>query len=309
MSFPFDDFTNPFATPEVIAVDIKTFLNQKLPKKQFLLSPWLAESGLAQVHAYRGVGKTYFALNVAVAVATGGSFLGWNCPKPKRVLYIDGEMSAIDMQSRLKEIVGDKKIDTEYLKLVTPDLQKNYSPELGTPRGQEALHNATDEADLIIVDNIATLCRTGQENDSDSWGPVQRWALSMRAKGKTVLFIHHSNKSGHQRGTSSREDVLDTVIALKKPKNSEASEGASFEVHFEKNRGFAGKDAEPFHATLDTTSGEHKWIKTSLQDSTFQKCIALQREGFNNNEIAEEIGCHKSRVSRHLKRARDEGLI
>ena len=58
--------------------------------------------------------------------------------------------------------------------------------------------------------------------------------------------IFHANKSGGQRGTSSREDVMDTVIALRPPKEHTAQGGAIFEVHIEKSRGVAGDALEPF---------------------------------------------------------------
>ena len=54
------------------------------------------------------------------------------------------------------------------------------------------------------------------------------------------LSVHHANKNGMQRGTSKREDVLDTVIVLKRPADYTPEHGARFEVHFEKSRGFFG---------------------------------------------------------------------
>src|SRR5262249_29732034 len=106
------------------------------------------------------------------------------------------------------------------------------------------------DAYLIIVDNLSTLCRGLRENEADSWGPVQEWALRLRAAGKSVLFIHHAGKGGAQRGTSRKEDVLDTVISLRRPLDYDASQGARFEVHFTKSRGFFGDEASPFEAWL-----------------------------------------------------------
>ena len=59
--------------------------------------------------------------------------------------------------------------------------------------------------------------RTGRENEAEGWLPVQDWALGHRRAGRSVLFIHHAGKGGLQRGTSRREDVLDTVIGLRRP--------------------------------------------------------------------------------------------
>ena len=63
-----------------------------------------------------------------------------------------------------------------------------------------------------MVDSLSTLCRSGVENESESWLPVQEWALRLRRNGVSVLFVHHAGKSGKQRGTSRREDVLDTIF-------------------------------------------------------------------------------------------------
>ena len=293
----------------IVATDIDSFLKMDIPPRTCIMSPWLPSSGLTQVYAYRGVGKTFFALNVAYAVATGGDFLGWKCPTPKRVLYIDGEMPASDMQARLKLIKGEDQIISHNFKLITPDLQDIITPNLANYESQQEIESYTCEADLIVVDNISTLCRTGKENDSDNWTPVQQWALKMRSEGRSVLFIHHANKSGTQRGTSGREDVLDTVIALKKPTGGSPTEGANFEVHFEKNRGFAGTDAQAFYAKLFIDNCEQKWSRESISDSSFNRCIEMAKNGVTRTEISTKLGIHKSNVSRHLKKAREEGLL
>src|SRR3712207_8616616 len=45
-------------------------------------------------------------------------------------------------------------------------------------------------------------------------------------RSRAVLFIHHQGKGGTQRGTSRKEDVLDTVIALRRPDDYSPAEGA-----------------------------------------------------------------------------------
>lgn len=293
----------------IVAVNIDDFITMSIPPRTCLMSPWLPSGGLTLIYAYRGVGKTFFSLNIAYAVATGGTFLGWQCTEPKRVLYIDGEMPASDMQERILQIRDTNQGEPIRFKLITPDFQKYIIPNLATDEGQQELESFTNQADLIVVDNISTLCRTGKENDSDQWTPVQQWALKMRSEGRSVLFIHHANKNGGQRGTSGREDVLDTVIALKKPQGSTPEEGANFQVHFEKNRGFSGVDAQPFNARMTIVDGKQHWLRESIADTTFARCVKLHNEGHSQAEIADKIGIHKSNVSRHIKRANEEGLI
>lgn len=308
---PASPYSDSLCSPTVIT--IHDFLAKELPPRKLLLDPWLPEQGLAMIHAYRGVGKTHLALNIAYAVATGGNFLTWEAPQAAGVLLLDGEMPAPALQERLAAIVArfDKE-PTAPFKIITPDLQpKDRSAfNLGSVEDQEGLEPALEGISLIVVDNLATLCRTGKSNDAESWLPVQDWALRQRASGRSVLFIHHSGKAGSQRGTSAKEDVLDTVIGLRRPSDYEADQGARFEVHFEKARGFMGLDAQPIEVTLRATDqGQDEWIGEPLEDCIYDRVVELKKEGLSQKEIAEEVERNKSNVSRMLKRAKEEGLI
>jgi RecA-family ATPase len=262
------------------------------------------------VYAPRGIGKTFFALNVAYAVATGGEFLGWKAERPRSVLYLDGEMVASEMQNRLRRISKHDKEECE-LRLLTPDFQEYGMPNLSESSGQRAIEGHVNLADLIIVDNIASLCRGGSENETEAWQPVQQWALALRAMGKSVLFVHHSGKSGKQRGTSSREDVLDTVVELKLPSDYVSDEGARFEVHFNKHRSFYGNEAKPFEARLTSNKeGEHEeWLVSPLAKGNYEQVVELFNTGVSQADISKRLNLDKSTVSRHVKRARAEGEI
>ena len=295
----------------VVAVKIDEFLSLELPPRKNLLDPWLPVQGLAMVYAYRGVGKTHFALGLAHACASGGQFLGWRAQEPVGVLYLDGEMPATVMQERLSAIIAseDKEPTAPFI-LVTPDLQPEGMPRIDTADGQDAIEEVlTQEIKLIVVDNISTLCQA-EENKADAWTPVQAWVLKQRAKGRSVLLIHHAGKSGTQRGTSRREDVLDTVIALKRPANYQPDQGAVFEVYFEKARGLYGEDVKPIEARLTTDEyGRLSWTTKPVDESVFERVVSLLNEEMAQKDIAAELGIHKSTVSRHAKKAREMGLV
>lgn len=160
-----------------------------------------SSAGLAMIYATRGIGKTHVALGIAYAVTSNTAFLGWHPTKARSVLYLDGEMPAGLMQERLAALVdANKSPIIASFKLMTPDIQTGAMPDLATPKGQVMLETHLVGIELIIVDNISTLCRNTRENEADSWLPVQEWALRMRASGKSVLFIHHAGYGGNQRG-------------------------------------------------------------------------------------------------------------
>jgi AAA domain/Bifunctional DNA primase/polymerase, N-terminal len=297
--------------PALCVVNIAEFLSRSFPPRVSLLVPWLPQQGIVLVHGWRGVGKTFFDLGVAVAVVTARKFLKWAAPAARRVLYIDGEMPAPVMQERLARIFANAEAppDPDYLRLLTPDLQAGSMPDLSTTEGQAALEPHLDGVDLIIVDNISTICRSGVENDAESWLSAQGWALTQRRLGRAVLFVHHDSKDGRQRGTSKREDVLDTVIALKRPADYRASDGARFEVHFEKNRGFYGAEAEPFEAALTDEDGRLRWTIKSIEERTTERVAALLGEGMTQRDVAKKLGVGVGTVSRHAKKARGRGLL
>jgi putative DNA primase/helicase len=122
--------------------------------------------------------------------------------------------------------------------------------------------------------------------------------LAQRRAGRTVLFIHHAGKSGKQRGTSRKEDILDTVVALRAPSDWSATRGAYFEVHFEKSRGFFGAAAEPFVAELKGSTWKVSEIESSVDPETL---MALQSQGLTLREISKRTGLSKSTVQRRLK--------
>jgi hypothetical protein len=180
------------------------------------------------------------------------------------------------------------------------DLCEEGGPDLGTIEGQDQLEPHLGDAELIVVDNLSTLARTGKENEAEGWGIIQSWALRQRRKGRSVLFIHHAGKGGDQRGTSKREDVLDTVIRLSHPDDYEPTDGARFLVTFTKSRGIFGTDVEPFEARLC----DGKWTCEDTTELLQAEVMALLAEGKSLRDVAGELGLNKNKVARIRDRAK-----
>jgi len=293
-------------------LSVAQFLELDIPPRELVLAPWLPEKGLVMVHSPRGVGKTHFALAVAYAVATGGEFLGFKATRPRRVVYLDGEMPANAMQHRLAALVasfrGDPP-DPSYFKILSADLIDGGLPDLADAAGQREIDAAIGDAELILADNISTLVRSGKENEAEGWLPVQGWALAHRRAGRSALFVHHAGKGGLQRGTSRREDVLDSVISLRRPQDYQPEQGARFELHFEKSRGFFGDDARSFEARYEERDGTALWTRTEIADAELGRVVDALRDGMSIREAADALGVHRAKVERLKKKAVKGGLI
>ena len=289
----------PAYTKGLTVLDGAQLLSAEFPPRSLMLAPWLPEKGLAMIYSPRGVGKTWVALSIAHAIASGGEFLCWRAPGPRRVLYIDGEMPAAMLQERYATVVAASMRDAprENFRLVAADVQPDGLPDLADAEAQRFYEAAIADAELIIVDNLSTVARGLRENEADAFGPVQSWMLAMRAAGRSVLLVHHAGKGGGQRGTSRKEDVLDTVISLSRPPGYSATEGARFEVRFTKSRGFWGRDAEPFEARF----ADRRWTTAEIVAEDSDKVLAaLQADGLSIRAIAERSGLSKSEVHRRL---------
>ena len=281
-------------------------LKLELPPRSFLLEPWLQTGALVMVHAERGRGKTFFALSTAISVASGRAFGPWETPRPYKVAYIDGEMPAVDMQERMQSLSGNSKASKANLKCLLHGVQSGQIPDLATVEGQKAIEPDLEDVDLIILDNLSTLVRSGIENEAESWQVVQDWLIRLRSMGKTVLLVHHSGKKGAQRGTSKREDVMDVVIKLQRTGDYTPEQGARFRVEFEKARNLHGPEVEPISLVLKRRRyGGYVWEileeATTESEIKTEEILRLHSEGKSQSQIASIVGKSQSTVSRTLK--------
>jgi putative DNA primase/helicase len=222
-------------------------------------------------------------------------------------------MPAEALQERAKAMVAASAClppAPDFFRLLSMDRQElGISLNLALPRCQALVEDELEGIDLMILDNISTLVNSGRENDAESWNEMQAWLLSLRRQGKTVLLIHHAGRGENARGTSKREDVLDTVIQLKHPEDYDAEDGARFEVHLTKARGVHGDDALPFEAKLEEINGRPFWTCSILRDKILDQIEELSRTGGTVREIAQETGLSKSKVNRLQAKLRAEGRL
>ena len=283
-----------------------------IPEREMVLSPIVPAKGLAMIYAARGVGKTQIGIGASYAVATGGSFLRWSASKPRRVLYIDGEMPARALQDRINILAssGGTMPSPDYFRFLAMDMQElGTSCNLAAPEDQKAIEAELKGSELVVFDNLSTLVSAGRENDAESWDAMQSWLLHLRRRGVSVLMIHHAGRGENARGTSKREDVLDTVIHLKRPEDYIATEGARFEVHLTKARGVFGDDAAPFEAKLEMVDGKSIWTMRGIQDQEVEQVLDMSNARMTVRDISQELGLSKSKVSRIQAKLKEDGRM
>jgi putative DNA primase/helicase len=302
------------AAEMVRPLGMEDFISLRFPPRQFLLKPWLTTTGLTMIDAAAGHGKTWLALSIAYAVASGRPLLEWPCERAGKVLYVDGELPGELLQTRLK-LLGPPLPETS-LRVVSHsqfEMRSALILDLGTQDGRALLDQyiETCDIDLIILDSVSTLVRSGTDNDVESWRAIQEWSLKHRARGRAVIYLHHHGRSGNPRGTSAREIVLDTRIKLVRDDTLSTENESALRLEFPKAREFYGNDAAPMIAFLSTRGGVVTWRRESVKDNTRERVAELRKQGWKQTDIAKELGLSKGRISqivKDLQRAEAKGV-
>lgn len=276
---------------------------REIVRPEPIVSPLICRASLGLVYGPRGGGKSWLMQQLVYSAASGEDFLKYPIVKPVIAVYADGEM--LDWERRRRflrmEGAGEKGATGDRLHIIRPNFDGGVLPDLETSDGQRVLEELLPKGtELLVIDNLSAWCRSGRE-DAESWRKVQEWALRMRAKGLAIVFVHHANKRGKQRGTSMREDALDYVIALREAPGS--SGGIRFEMHFEKIRHLPKHKVKPMLLRYRIQKGNPaKWIvKAIAPDEKALQVKFLQEKGFSNIEIARKLKVSRATVQRYVK--------
>tara|TARA_B100001093_G_scaffold265013_1_gene253401 strand:+ start:162 stop:1286 length:1125 start_codon:yes stop_codon:yes gene_type:complete len=299
-------------------------INANIPEKRFLVSSFLPSSSFGMVYAPRGIGKSWFAFGLAKAIATGtDTFLGWKIHEAGDVLFVDGEMSLVDLKERTQAIFGSQGSSMFHL-MPSEKLYQNGTPIcLDMPQEHEAIlqllgymEEANKRPKLIVLDNLSTLRRGVNENDNSETEKLLSFLVKLRHMGYAVLVVHHTNKAGEQRGASIIEVPMDYIIKLAPPDKTDAAfqKGACFNVVFTKvrnrlpqNRDFLCELTEQENGNLDFL------INNSLtevpHEVTLLRVIADGHARPSTRVFSEKLGFSVGKISKLTKKLRSEGAL
>lgn len=303
-------------------VSAADLFQMNVPEKEFLVSTFMPTKSFGMVFAPRGLGKSWFAMALAVAIAQGRSeFLGWKIHRQGRALYIDGEMALADVRQRFIELSGHGDI-TNLFVLPSEKLYMDGRPIcLDQQQEQEAIVQLLQQLDaegnridLIIFDNLSTLRRGKDENSNSETQALIDFAIELRHRGYAVLFVHHANKSGEQRGASILEVPMDYVIQLKKlDKPSPFVKGAQFSVEFSKVR---GKVPEAFNFVAHLEQDQDGQLSFSVTHAAevddeilLLRAIAESEAKLSQHRLAAILGFSIGKTNRLVQEAKGNELL
>lgn len=284
--------------------------NFKIPPRMSIVGEWFKEYDLGFIHARRGLGKTWFSLGLATAIANNTGFGPWKTYTQLPVLYVDGEMAFESIQQRIEGMGASDNLYVLNHQSLFHDKQKPLN--LADPTAQEAITSLclNNGIKVVILDNLSCLFSGIKENDNDAWEVVLPWLLLMRNHGISVIIVAHSGRDGkNMRGASRREDAADFIIRLEDVDDiSEISNGARFVSVFTKNR--HSPTDESRYEWKFAPCGENQILITHKEADGIMVLVNWVKTGLTSaSDISDEMGISKGQVSKMAKKAIDSGLL
>ena len=183
-----------------------------------LIEGLITAGSFSVVYGDSNSGKTFFALSLATALATGRECYGRRVD-PGLVVYLASEAPA-SIRSRMQAIKRYHGCDLADLAMVPVPL--NFYRDDSDANAVIALVRAIEASRgkpvrLIIADTLARMSAGANENSGEDMGPVMaRFDRVAQSTGAALLVIHHAGKDAAKgaRGWSGIRAHVDTEIEV-----------------------------------------------------------------------------------------------
>lgn len=223
----------------------------ELPDSPWLLPGLIVEGGLNLIAGEVAAGKTWLALDLGLAAASGGMAWGRKFTASTPTLYLGCDNNWSTLARRVKDLVAGREIPGPADFHVC-----DAALDLGSTEGLLTLERLVTEmgARLVVIDVLARYMRGVDENAAGEVAPVLTGLRAFANRhGVTLVLLHHLNKSKgiigqlleRIRGSIEFAGAVDTVLVLtvqgegmdakrmlrqKKNRDGEEAEPASFEI-------------------------------------------------------------------------------
>jgi len=164
------------------------------------------------------LGKSFFAMQMMIAAATGGQFLAKPFMKPMRCMFVQFELSDYDLKARFGDLIKGLSSKDQVLANSNICIMSKVSIDLDDLTSLKKLI-ATYEAvspDLVVIDPLVNLLN-GDENDNRKMAEMMTIvkAINDHTHVSSCIVIHHANKGSRGKDISNPFDLIRGASALR----------------------------------------------------------------------------------------------
>jgi hypothetical protein len=294
--------------PRVI-FDAKTLMAAEFPPPKWAVPDVMAE-GLNLLAGPPKVGKSWLALNLAVAIAQGGLALGRIDVERGAVLYLALEDTQRRLQSRLGIVLaGDETPDDLYFATMCEAIEEGGAERIS------AWLDAHSDARLVVVDVLTRVRgRTGDRTSRYDADYEAMAAIKTLADRHSVAFlvVHHTRKAiaddflDSVSGTHGLAGAADAVLVLARGRGSAQ---AALKI--------TGRDVEEASHALDFAPDIGSWqlLDGAAADyelgETRRRILRLVNDehGLTPTQIAERLNIKVDNAKRTVRRMAEDGQL
>jgi RecA-family ATPase len=300
---------------EIITGD--ELLNMEIDNYPTLLDPIFPKVGLIALAGSSDTGKSSFLRQFAIHVASGmDNFLGFNLDKKHRSAIV---FSTEDDKTAISYLLNKQNMKMKFPSEAFNNLR--YVFEAMDPVAELDRELNKKPADVVIIDTFTDIYR-GEMNATNRIRCFLNDYSRLAQQHETLfIFLHHTGKgkdklepSKHNLlGSQGFEAKMRLVMELRKDQFNpdyrhlcvvkgnylpEEFKNESFLLEFDENMLFHNRHERiPFEELVQYDSSERKYNK----EENLTKTKELLEQGFNQSQIAEELGVNKGTVSRYMK--------
>lgn len=180
-----------------------------------LIKKFLDCSALSVVYGESNSGKTFLALDIAYAVATGTPWQGRKTTQAA-VVYVAAEAGE-GINARLEALARHHKPASAPPLFVAPCAVDLFDPAADLKPLIELIRGLGQPVGLVVVDTLARAIAGGDENTAKDMSIMVRHFDHIReTTGAHVMVVHHSGKDASRgaRGSSALRAATDTEIEV-----------------------------------------------------------------------------------------------
>jgi predicted XRE-type DNA-binding protein len=264
------------------------------------------------------IGKSWMALQLAIAISSGGKFLKWKLEKRKHVLYLANEDSELVVKERINK-----------LKAKPEEIEKLHIMFNWKTRGVDAINRVrayiqkNKYTRLVIIDCLGTV--RGKSNNKsvyqDDYTEIERWRTLCHELGISIIIIHHPKKTiGFKAndydmmevvsGSNALGGCADRSMFLLRKRNEDIAKLYSF-----------GRDGKDISLGLEWTPVEYGdgWSvkddgdlnKLELSEAS-KKILAIMEDNggpMSQIQIARIAGCSQPNISDIMPALIEKGFV
>ena len=267
--------------PEVISV--ADLCSMPIPEHPWLINNYIVDNGLNLLAGQPGSGKSWLAMDAALAVSVTGSAWGGNSTSAGNVLYLAADSPQADAQRRFKKLCMGRGI------LPPANVHLHFDPlALSDPLAMMQVENMVKahEPRLIVLDAIARYMGSYDENSAADVGRLMAGFRKLSSEtNSSLLILHHWRKSGQgamierARGSGDFVGAVDSAIYTKASGRGSVVSRTMMQVKLRGKResdplAFGIEDSNGGGITLSFAAAAQEVAASSLVDASLDVLIS-----------------------------------